>query len=407
MPKKRLTEEGVNKLKPPPAGKQLDYFDAGMPGLVLRINYGGAKVWRALYYLKRLDKHGKRVSIPTTHKLGRYPQLKLKEAREAARKFLADPQQGLREADAGSFKEVAETFLRMHVQANQLRWQDEVERCLNEYVYPAWQHRTFRDIRRGDVAALLDGIQERVRKNSQGQRNGAPQADKVLAIIRKIMHWYQARNDDYTCPVVQGMQRSNGSTARERWLNDAEILAVWNACSDMGSFGALTKLLLLSGQRLGKVSRMQWSDINADGVWNIPSEKREKSNVGKLQLPPAALAIIKQQPRIAGNPHVFPAGRGKGPLAAFSRGKAELDEKLGLEPWVMHDLRRTCRKLMTRARVRADVAELALGHSLQGIQKVYDDRAEYQPMIDEALQCVANEVQRILNPNVVPMPARR
>jgi hypothetical protein len=39
---------------------------------------------------------------------------------------------------------------------------------------------------------------------------------------------------------------------------------------------------------------------------------------------------------------------------------------------------------MTRAKVRPDVAELALGHSIKGIQAVYDDRSEYQPMINEA-----------------------
>ena len=49
MPRKRLTEEGVRKLKPPPKGKQVDYFDAIMPGLVLRMNYGGRKTWRALH----------------------------------------------------------------------------------------------------------------------------------------------------------------------------------------------------------------------------------------------------------------------------------------------------------------------------------------------------------------------
>jgi hypothetical protein len=80
----------------------------------------------------------------------------------------------------------------------------------------------------------------------------------------------------------------------------------------------------------------------------------------------------------------------------------------GTERWVLHDLRRTCRKLMTRANVRADVAELALGHSIKGIQAVYDDRAEYQPMIDEAIQRVADEVAKILDPppvadNVVPL----
>src|ERR1700722_873914 len=54
-------------------------------------------------------------------------------------------------------------------------------------------------------------------------------------------------------------------------------------------------------------------------------------------------------------------------------------------PWVLHDLRRTCRKLMTRAKVRPDVAELALGHSIRGIQATYDDPHEYAGMIDDAI----------------------
>ena len=53
---------------------------------------------------------------------------------------------------------------------------------------------------------------------------------------------------------------------------------------------------------------------------------------------------------------------------------------------------------MTRARVRPDVAELALGHSIKGIQAVYDDPAEYRPLIDEALHRVAAEVETIINP---------
>jgi hypothetical protein len=40
-----------------------------MPRLVLRVNYGGAKVWRALHYVTK-HKDGKRVSILTTYKPG-------------------------------------------------------------------------------------------------------------------------------------------------------------------------------------------------------------------------------------------------------------------------------------------------------------------------------------------------
>ena len=61
--------------------------------------------------------------------------------------------------------------------ASKLRSQPEIERCLNKYIYPAWGQRPFREIKRGDVADLLDGIEG---------RHGARQADLVLAIIRKM-----------------------------------------------------------------------------------------------------------------------------------------------------------------------------------------------------------------------------
>src|SRR5947209_6841075 len=105
MPRKKLTEEAVAKLKPPATG-QVDYYDAYMPGLVLRMNYGGRKAWRALYYVKGTGPDGKKRTEPRMHSLGIYPVLKLKEAREKAKAFLADPQKALTQADTGSFKEV-------------------------------------------------------------------------------------------------------------------------------------------------------------------------------------------------------------------------------------------------------------------------------------------------------------
>ena len=70
---------------------------------------------------------------------------------------------------------------------------------------------------------------------------------------------------------------------------------MWAAAESNGSFGALVRLLLLTGQRLDKVATMKWEDIS-DGVWTIPSEAREKGNAGPLRLPAIALEIIKQQP---------------------------------------------------------------------------------------------------------------
>src|SRR6516225_2327033 len=138
MPKKRLTDEAVKRIQAPAEGKQVDYYDAGMPGLVLRVNYGGAKVWRALYYLKRIDEDGKHLTIPTTYKLGRYPVLSLQQARQKAREFLADPDKAKSKAEAGTFKDIAENYIKRHVDASKLRSKGEIVRCLEKYVYPHW-----------------------------------------------------------------------------------------------------------------------------------------------------------------------------------------------------------------------------------------------------------------------------
>ena len=403
MPKKRLTEEGVAKLKPPAKG-QLDFYDVVMPRLVLRVNYGGAKVWRALYYLHRLDKDGKKVSIPTTFKLGQYRHLKLKEAREKARQFLADPEKALTQADAGTFKDIAENFLKRHVEKNKLRSQGEIVRCLNKYVYPHWQHRAFREIKRGDVANLMDVIED---------QHGPRQADVVLSIIRRIMNWYATRDNDYASCIVKGMKRANGNGGRKRILDDEELRALWAACEGMGQFGAYVKTLLLTAQRRRKVATMQWSDL-VDGEWRIASAEREKTNAGTLKLPAVVLDILNAQPRLAGNPFVFVGSRRgrrrSGPAAynGFSEDKAQLDGKLPLPHWTLHDLRRTARSLMSRAGVRPDIGERVLGHAIRGVERVYDRHAYSEEKADALLR-LARLVETIIDPpegNVVAAAGR-
>jgi integrase len=390
MPKKRLTEVGVDKLKPPATGS-IDYYDAGMPGLVLRLNYGGTKSWRALYYVPTIAKSGKRkgqkISMPTTHELGRFPVLSVKQARDKARVFLADPHKALAQVDAGSFRDIADNFIKRHVEASGLRTRDEIVRVLEKYVYPTWAYRPFREIKRNDVTLLLDGIED---------NHGPRQADVVLAVIRKLMNWHATRDADYSSPIVTGMHRHNGGDhKRTRVLNDDEIRALWKACGDMGAFGALVKTLLLTGQRRDKVAGMQREDVE-DGVWTIAAAAREKTSAGSLRLPPAVLDVIDAQPRIVGNPYVF-AGRGSGPFNSFSQRKDELDTRLKIPPWVLHDLRRTAKTLMARAGVRPDISERVLGHTIKGVEGVYDQH-DYSDEKADALTRLAALVETIINP---------
>ena len=397
MPRKSLTEEGVRKLSPPSTG-QVDFYDAVMPGLVLRVNYGGRKTWRALYYVKGVHKTtGKPRTEPRTHPLGKYPILSLKEAREAARRFLTDPKKALAEVGTGSFKDVAEDFIKRHVEPSKLRTEAELKRCLNRYIMPLWKDKAFRELKRSDVKDLLNQIED---------EHGARQADVVLSILRRIMNRYQIDHDDYASPIVKGMSAYKADDhKRSRILSDEELRALWTCAN--GTFGAFTKVLLLTAQRRDKVAQMKWEDV-ADGVWTVPSEKREKGNIGSVKLPQAVLDIIERQPRLVGNPYVF-ALSGERALNSFVTLKQELDKRMreqvpDMAPWMLHDLRRTARSLMSRAGILPHIAEQVLGHAIRGVEGVYD-RHRYDDEKADALNRLADLVERIVTPtnNVVPL----
>ncbi len=380
----RFTQQGVERMKAPPKPQRLDKIhtiDRGL-ALALRISYSGSKTWRVLYYVK-----GK----PHTETLGKFPEVSVADAYKLARKF--EPENATKKAEAGTFRDVAQDFITNYVEVEGLRSKREIVRCLERYVYPTWGPDRFVDIGRADVASLRDAIRE---------KHGKRQANMVLAIVSKLANWYAVNRDrtnQYVSPVIRGMAfKKNGS--RERILNDVELRAVWNACE--GTFGDIVKLLLLTAQRREKVTTMKWSDVK-DGVWTIPSEPREKSNPGTLQVPQLAIDIIEARDQVADNPFVF-AGRVHGQaFNSYSQGKAELDAKLNLctthklPNWTLHDLRRTARSLMSRAGITSHIAERVLGHTIKGVEGTYDRHA-YDDEKAHALAALAGLVERIVNP---------
>jgi integrase len=193
---------------------------------------------------------------------------------------------------------------------------------------------------------------------------------------------------------------------RARILSDAELRAIWTAAAANGAYGAMLQLSLLAAQRCAKTVTMRWADVSAEGVWTIPAAPREKGNAGSLRLPPLALQIIAAQPRLAGNPYVF-AGRLAGrPLSGFSTRHETFKQRCGVDGWTVHDCRRTARSLMARAGVLPHVAERVLGHTIPGVEGVYD-RHRYDAEKADALQKLARLIEQIVGgkPNVVPLRA--
>jgi integrase len=358
-----LTDKQVATL--PKKRKRYIVVDPEMGGHYVRVPAEGPNVFVCV----ARDPYKKQVWFT----VGSADKMKIREARDEAREVIRRIGKGLPPKEPppvkpDSFKSVAEDWLQRHVKKGKLRTAYEIERGLRKYVLPAWGSREFTSIRRGHIAKLLDHIED---------EHGTRMADLTLSHVRAMAGWYAARHDDYVPPfVARGMKRHK-KKPRDRVLSDDELRAVWKEAESKasGTFGALIRLLLLTGQRRAAVVGMRWSDIDANDVWKIPTEEREKGNAGSLKLPKQALAIIHAQPRVKGNVHVVPASRGKGPLAAFSRAKAAFDKRCGVTGWTLHDLRRTARSLMSRAGVSSDHAERVLGHVIEGVEGVYDRHA--------------------------------
>jgi integrase len=362
------------------------YSDPEMRGHYVRVMPDGPNV----FCVVTRDPYGKQI----WHTIGNADELKIEESREAARLAIGRIKKGLPVVERvpekpDSFRVVAQNWLKRHVAAKKLRTAADIERCLTKYVFPHWADREFVGVKRGDVAKLLDHVED---------HHGSRQADVCLTILRSIANWYAVRNDDYVPPFARGMSRHTNKP-RDRVLSDPELREVWKQAEAEGTFGALVRLLLLTGQRRGAILRgLRWDNISADGVWQIPTEEREKGNAGSLKLPKQALEIINAQSRFAGNPHVLAASHGDGPLAGFVRAKRRFDKRCGVSDWVLHDLRRTSRTLMSRAGVDRDISERVLGHTVgTAIEAVYDHHHFFEEKAD-ALARLANLIERIVHP---------
>jgi integrase len=392
----KFTEKAIAKLEPPDQGR-VEYFERlkNKMSLVLCISYGGTWTWRALYYVDHKGKDGKHIRAGRTKRLGTYPDMPAEKARAAAFEF--KPDNVVTSEAAVTFKAVGESWIKEHVEASGLRSQDEIKRHLSTYVYPKWEERPFLDIRfNADVKPLLHGIRD---------DHGLRQAGAVLATIRSLMNWYEAEaseDDDnrYRSPIPRRYKidkRTVKQRSRSRILDEDEIRWVWKAAGEMDTYGALVKMLFLTMQRRGKVTTMKWADIK-NGIWTIHEEDtREKGTAGKIKLPQMALDIIEAQPRIKGNPFVFAASIGNGPFNSFSQRKEETDELLpkGMKPWTLHDIRRTARSLMPRAKVLREHSERTMGHVIPGVEGVYDHH-KYFDEKSQALNELAQLISRIL-----------
>jgi len=370
--------------------------DGGCPGLYLVVEPTGAKSWAHRYRHRGVSK---KRTLGTAAEGG----LSLAAARHAvaaARHRLgqgADPAAAhwVPAATTGhtagdSVETAVASYLDVYVyRKTRLNSAKATEYSFNRFVLPAWRGRKVADIARRDIIELVESIAV----------DTPYAANRLLAALSKFFRWLCARDAIAVSPAI-GVERPHKEVARQRVLDDAELLKLWRACAGEGAFGAALRLLILTGCRRNEASQLRWDEIDAKRrLWLLPVERSKNHRAHIIPLSTQAWALIQAQPRFVGCPYVFTTD-GRSPVVGWAKVKARISAKAGLDAttWRLHDTRRSAASGLQRLGIRTEVIERALNHAsgtFRGIVGVYQ-RHDYADEMRIALQKWADHIDALV-----------
>jgi len=375
----KLTQKAIAALTLPEGKTETIIFDDDLPGFGVRLRAGGSKKW--IYQYKVGNQH-RRVT------LGSLAALTPARARETAGDLCAkvrlgqDPQGEKTEGRARA----AETMLAvtqsyLTYQSGHLRRRSctEVERHLLKYCKPL-HGLQLEKIDRRTVAALVLDV---------GSNSGAATGNRVRASLSALFSWAMRQGLCDSNPIAGSTRQTEQSRARV--LSDTELKIIWSALGS-DDYGAIIKLLVLTGCRRDEIGSLCWSEVTGDQIV-LPPRRTKNNREHRIPIVPAARAILDGRER--NGAFVFGRHPAK-PFSGWGVSKAGLDRRIKaaghqLEPWRLHDLCRTMRTGLGAIGVAPHVAELTINHARKGIEATYD-KYKYAGEIKTALTLWANHV---------------
>ena len=404
MPKRTLNDRVIKSLKAAKLGQRYEVMDALVPGFGIRVTDKGAKTFILIARYPCSEN-------PTRRALGEYGELTLEQARVRARDWHTligrgiDPREQVerqrlaeQRKRANTFAAVAEDFIEGKLPSE--RNGKSVELDIRREFIPAWGGRPVTEITPLDVRAVVKRAKDR----------GAPyQAHALLATARRLFNWAIEQHayglETSPCDRLKPKSIIGERKARSRILSPDELRAVWKATETMGyPFGPLLRLLALTGQRKSEVAHARWTEFDLEQkLWAVPAERMKAGAPHVVPLTAQVIEILKTLPRFERGDHLFSTSFGMTPVNGFSKAKAILDRKLKqiigkpVEPFVIHDIRRTMRTGLSALPIPDLVRELVIAHSKPGLHKVYDQFA-YLDEKRQALDLWAGRLRDIITP---------
>jgi integrase len=417
--KAKFDDATIRNLKP--FEKTYDVTSEKEPGFGIRIHPTGSMTF---FFLYKVD--GQRRFMT----LGSYPSTTLKKARGDYQAELAkvkalrrgskdgvDPVQEIKrqkreridtekqriekvqqELAALTVDTLATDYIKLYAEKFKRSWKKD-EQILNRDVLPLWGKRKAEGIKRTDVVSLLDGIVA---------RDAPIMANNTFAVIRKMFNWAVEKGKLESTPCL-GLKLPSPRVECDRVFSEKEIRAFWENIerTDLNMSVELRKslkLVLVTAQRPGEVIGLHTSEI--DGRWwTLPAERSKNGREHRTYLTDTALELIgalevldKETQKMKPKGYIFktpltkkdqaisatalpiaimrnlnyPVTDAKGKPLYDKSGKPVTENKLGVDQFTPHDLRRTAATFMSQIGFMDEVIDSVLNHKKKGIIKTYN-----------------------------------
>jgi integrase len=390
----KLTERKIETLTADRGQKDRLVFDDAQRGLAVRVTASGSRTYLCQYTLNR-----QKWRVP----LGSCSALSLAKAREAAAAVMGDVAKGRnpaaerKEAAAAEWAKrvrgrltlaiLIQDWARLHLIHRRPRYAAEAVRALR-HGFSKHLDRPAEDLDRAAVVQALDSLSRPRKEKGKGKssiRHGTAIAGRTAAYGRACFAWAMKRGTLPNNPFAE-LPMVSSVIKRERVLSDEEAGAIWRAAGEVPlPFGALVRLLMLTGQRREEVAGMTWTELSEDlTTWTIPATRTKNGIPHLVPLSQPARELLHALPsdgpgdvrgarQLAKLALVFPGERGT-PFSGWSKAKSALDTASGVSGWWLHDLRRTLATGLQRFGVRLEVTEAVLNHlsgSRAGVVGIY------------------------------------
>ena len=376
-----LTDTAVKALK----AKQKLYKVSDRDGMYVVVQPSGAIVFRYDYRL-----NGRRETLT----LGRYGPEGLSLAR--AREELIDAKRAISEGrspaqekqhdkrrlkEAKRFGEFGEKWFHESRMADSTR---AMRRSIYERdILPTFRNRLLTEIAPDDLRVMCGKVKDR----------GAPAtAVHVRDIVKLIFAFAILHGEKVANPADEvGPASIAIFVPKDRSLSPAEIRVMLGQLEHVPTLPTIRlgmKLFLLTMVRKSELQDATWDEVDFENaVWSIPKERMKRSKAHNVYLSEQAVDIFIALKTCAGNSrYVLPSRYdADAPMsrATFNRITTAVvvrakKEGLPLEPFTVHDLRRTGSTLLNELGFNSDWIEKCLAHEDGRSSRGVYNKAEYE-----------------------------